>query len=207
MDINSIFNKFDNIKSNYILKRILNNLQTKKLLIINKYNKKIQQRLDISFQDYKNCCQIEIEIIPIKNKFGPPINFINIDKDDEERYYHIYFNNIKEETNKKYLFYNEKIDKIRIIIDYQIISFYKLFYDCKCNYSISFKRFNRNNIINMNKMFSRCLSLKKIDFSNFNTNNVTDMGSMFSGCSSLEEINLINFNTTNVTNMSCMFFG
>ena len=99
-----------------------------------------------------------------------------------------------------------KWQKIKIIIDYQVKSFSKLFENCDIKY-INFKKFYRNNVIDMGNMFSECYSLKELNLSNFNTNNVTNMNSMFSGCSSLKELNLSNFNTNNVTNMVGMFLG
>ena len=68
------------------------------------------------------------------------IKFINIDEEDEI-YYHIYFNDNKEEIKRYYLYINENVIKIRIIIDYQIKSFKELFYYCKCFKSINFKKF------------------------------------------------------------------
>ena len=65
----------------------------------------------------------------MENKYG---RFITIKKEDE-KYYHIYFNENKEEEIKSTkLKKNEKVSKINIIIDYQIKSFYQLFYDCEC---------------------------------------------------------------------------
>ena len=80
----------------------------------------------------------------------------------------------------------DKATKIKIIIDYQIISFEKLFEGCYCIESIIFKKFYRNNI---------------------NTNNVTDMSMMFNECSSLKKLNISNFNTNNVKYMNLMFDG
>ena len=77
--------------------------------------------------------------------------------------------------------------KIKIIIDYQVKSFNKLFFKCYCIESINFKKFYRNNIIDMSWMFNGCSSLKELNLTNFNTNNVTDMGEMFCGCKSLKE--------------------
>ena len=45
---------FNNIKSSFILKKIFNNLYKKKVFDLIKYNKKIQQRLNISINDFKN---------------------------------------------------------------------------------------------------------------------------------------------------------
>ena len=196
-----------NIKNEYILKQILDNINKRMLFQIIKENKNIQKKLNVNIDDYKACSKIyssiEIEIVPVDNSSG---KFININK-GKEPFYHIYFNNDKIEKNIYSIEKEDKIKKIKIIIDYQIISFNNLFKGCKCIESISFKKFIRNNINSMRLMFSSCTSLKKINFSNFNTDNVTDMNSMFKNCSSLKELNLSNFNTNNVTDMSFMFSG
>ena len=83
----------ENIKSRYILSKIYDNMTKKKKFQIVKYNKRIQNRLNLDVNDYKEYCEIEIEIIPIKDKYG---KFININKNDK-LYYHIYFNDNKEE--------------------------------------------------------------------------------------------------------------
>ena len=164
-----------------------------------KYNKKLQKRLNININDYR---EVEIELKLTDGKYG---QFINIPKKDKE-YYHIYFDNSNEEIKRNYLEENEKVKMIKIIIDYPVKSFKELFYKCNCIDSISFNKFYRNNITNMSCMFSGCSSLKEINLFNFNTNNVTNMDSMFSGCSSLKELNLFNFNTNNAIDMHGMFY-
>jgi len=194
----------DNIKSRYILSKIYDNMTIKKKLEIVKHNKKIQNRINLSVNDYKEYCEIEIEIIPIKDKFG---KFINIDENDK-LFYHIYFNDNEEEIENKYkINYKDKVTKIKIIIDYQVKSFKELFYDCECIESINFKKFYRNNITDMSWMFYECLYLKELNLNNFNTNNVTNMNCMFYRCLYLKELNLNNFNTNNVTDMNHMFDG
>ena len=163
------------------------------------------KRLEININDYKKYSSIEIEIKPVNNKYG---KFININ-DNEEIYYHIYFNNNEEEIKRNYINEDEdeEIKTIKIIIDYQVMSFEDLFSDCICIKSINFTKFYRNNINDMSEMFSRCSFLKELNLNNFNTTNVTNMSCMFKGCSSWKELNLNNFNTNNVTNMSLMFNG
>ena len=78
----------------------------------------------------------------------------------------------REETKRKNLNQKDKVTKIRIVLDYQIKSFTKLFYCCKCIELFSFNKFYRKNIFDMNWMFSNCYSLKQINFYNFNTTNV-----------------------------------
>ena len=198
----------ENIKSRYILSKIYDNMIIKKKLEIVKYNKNIQNRLNLSVKDYKEYSEtftpIEIEIIPAKNKYGKFIEAYENDK----LYYHINFNDNKKEIKSKYYIDEEdKVTKIKIIVDYQVKSFKDLFSYCECIESINFKKFHRNNITDMSKMFYECSSLKELNLNNFNTNNVTNMSEMFYKCSSLKELNLNNFNTNNATNMSDMFAG
>ena len=137
----------DNINSKYILSKIYDNMTMKKKLEIVKCNKKLQNRINLNVKDYKEYSEtftpIEIEIIPTKNKYG---KFINIDE-NYELYYHIYFNDYKEEIKNKYKIDEEdKVAKIKIITDYQVKSFKNLFSRCKCIESINFKKFYRNNV-------------------------------------------------------------
>ena len=187
----------ENIKSRYILSKIYGNMTKKKKLEIVKYNKKIQNRINLSVKNYKEYSEtftpIEIEIIPTKGKYG---KFININENDK-LYCHIYFNDNNEEIKNKYeieevdgvtkheyyILYGDKVTKIKIIIDYQVKSFKELFFWCKCIESINFKKFYRNNITDMSWMFNGCYSLKELNLNNFNTNNVINMRYMFNGCS------------------------
>ena len=113
----SIFKK---LKNDYFLQNLFDYLLKKKSLDIIKYNKNIKRRINISIKDYKEYSEIyssiEIEIKPVNNEYG---KFININKENE-MYYHIYFNNNIEEIKRNYLNENEKIETIKIIIDYLI---------------------------------------------------------------------------------------
>ena len=80
---------FKNIKSKYILKKIFDCLLEKNALKIIKYNKSLKQRLDFTIDDYKNFSSIEIEVIPMKNKYCDIINTSNL----KTPFYQIYFNN------------------------------------------------------------------------------------------------------------------
>ena len=198
--------KLDDIKSKYILQKIFYIMHKRKALQLIQYNKNSQEKLNFSIQDFNKLSKIyssiEIELIPVNNKYG---QFINILKSEEKKYFHIYFNNDKNEIKRYSIKKDEKITKIKIIINYQVESFRELFYGFKCIESIYFKKFIRNNINDMSHMFNWCSSLKKINILNCNTNNVTNMSWMFNGCSSLEDIDLSNFNTKNVKNMNSMF--
>ena len=119
----------------------------------------------IKFNYFEEYSKIEIELFLIEKASG---KFINIDEENKP-YYHIYFNDEKEEIKKYDINEQDKVNKIKIIIDFQVKTFNGLFEDCKCIKSINFIKFKRNNINNMSKMFNRCTSLKKINFSKFNT--------------------------------------
>ena len=195
--------ELNNLENDDILKKIFDNMKKNKSLEVLKYNKKLQKRLNLSIDDYKEYLSIEIELKTVDEIYD---KFINIPEGEKE-YYHIYFDNSEEEIKRNYLNKNEEVKVIKILIDYQVKSFNKLFDSCKCISSITFKRFDRNNITDMSYMFDGCSSLKELNLSNFNTINVTDMKFMFFKCSSLKVLNLSKFNTHNVNNMSSMFAG
>ena len=87
------------MKSKYIIQKIFNNLETKRMLNLIRLNKNIKERLNININNYKEYLEIEIELKPLTNKYG---KFINFDYKDE-KYYHIYFNNNKEEIKRNYI--------------------------------------------------------------------------------------------------------
>ena len=119
-------NTLKKIKSKYILKQIFDNLKQNKSLNIIRYNKKLKQKLNKNLKDYiKEYLKIEIEIIPKENKYG---KFINYNKNKES---HIYFNDNKEEVKRKSFTKNDKVTKIKIIIEEKIKSLSKLFKGCR----------------------------------------------------------------------------
>ena len=200
----------EKIKSDYFLMKLLDIMKKNRMFEIVKYNKKLQKRLNLSINDYKEYfneyTSIEIEL-RVKNRYYEE-KFINIPYRNE-KHYHIYFDNSSEEINRNYLEKDEKVETIKIIIDNPITSFRRLFYECGFVVSVFFKKFNRKNITDMSDMFRFEIisSIKKLELSNFKTDNVKNMSGMFNGCYFLEELDLSNFNTNNVTNMSGMFKG
>ena len=137
------YNILESIKSKYIFQKIINNLPTKKYLYVVKYNNKLQKKLNININNYKEfSAKIEIEIIPEKNIDG---KFINI-KEEDKIFYHIYFDDYREEIKRNDLNKEDRIKKIKILIDFQVKSLHELFQLCKCVKSISFKKFFRNDI-------------------------------------------------------------
>ena len=199
------FNLLLKIKSKYILNQIFENTGKKKLLII-KYNKNLQNRLNISIKDYiEEYQKIEIEVIP-KYDNGIFINFSDLNKSDNS-HFHIYFNDDKKEKKRYYFNNKDKVKKIKIIVDYEIKSFRRIFSECKCIQKIKFISFYRNDITNMSQMFYNCTNLEELDLSNFKTDNVTNMSNMFGWCSSLKILKISNFNTDNVRYMENLFYG
>ena len=198
-----------NVKSHYFIQKFFGYMSERKYLETIRYNKSIQKRINININNYKDYSEIyssiEIEIIPKKNEYG---KFINIDNNDYENYYHIYLNGDKKESKSRYINKEDKINKIILIIDYEIKSLKKLFFECRCIEKINFLKCNRKDILDMEDMFYNCKSLKEINFNNnFNTNNVTDMSYMFHECFKLEELYVNNFYTNSLTGVRCMFYG
>ena len=91
-EMDNIINKNNsllNIKCNYILIQIFNNLKESKLLNIIKYNNFFKSKLNRDINDYKNYLNIEIEIIPnnvIKNEYEFD-EFIHINFNAENKFY------------------------------------------------------------------------------------------------------------------------
>ena len=90
----------ENIKSKFILQKTLKNILKRKLFEIIKYNKKIQQRLDLNINDFIEYSElystVEIEIIPEKSKCGRFIHLVY----NKDIYHHIYYNDNKEKEYK-----------------------------------------------------------------------------------------------------------
>ena len=200
----SNINKLNKIRNKYLLKTIFDNLLELKQFQLIKYNKKIQNKIEISLQDYQLFKKIIIEIIPIKK--NDKNKFINIPK-EKKNYYHIYFNKDKKEMKRNYFTQKSKVESIKIVIDEKITSLFELFKRCDCIEKINFIRFNRSNIKNMNYMFYECSSLKELNLKNFNTDNAINMNYMFYKCSKLKELNLNSFNFNNVIYIKSMFTG
>ena len=191
-----------NIRSKYILKQILNNFKEHKLLQTTHHIKKYQSIMNKNIDNYKReYNRISIEIIPAKNKYG---RFIHFHKKAQSNF-HLFFNDDTNEIKKNIITKDNKVKKIKIIIEPERKHLSSLFLNCKCIEKINFIRFKRKDIKFMERMFYDCNSLKELNISNLNINNVVNMSSMFYGCSSLKEINLTDLNTNNVTDMSGLF--
>ena len=198
----------DRLKCNYILKYVFDHLREKKNLNIVRHNKQLQEMLDISLNDYKkfkNRIEIVLTPIPVQDLKEGKNPFININ--EKKALYHIYFNNARAEVQRNYITKEDKIIKIRILLECGIKSLEGLFKDCICLKAINFLKFKRNDITNMSNMFSGCINLLYLDISNFITYRVTNMSQMFFDCRRLIELDIINFKTYNVYDMSNMFYG
>ena len=76
-----------NIKSNIILKKIFDNMEKNKSLEIMKYNKKLQKRLNLSINDFKEYYQMYYSPIEIELKLRENIydEFINIPEEEQKK--------------------------------------------------------------------------------------------------------------------------
>ena len=83
--------KLRNLKSDYFIQKFFGYIPERKSLETIRYNKSIQKRIDININHYKAYSEtktsIELDIIPMKGKYG---QFINIEKEDK-KYFHIYY--------------------------------------------------------------------------------------------------------------------
>ena len=135
-------NQLRKLKSDYFILKFFEYMTERKSLETIRYNKSIQNRINININHYKlyyeTKTSIELDIIPMKGKYG---KFINI-KEEDKKYFHIYFNDNKnKEIKNTSLDIDDNVYKISIIIDYQIKSFSELFSYCECIESIKFKKF------------------------------------------------------------------
>jgi len=138
---NSLFGK---VKNNYLLGILFDFLNLKKKLNIIRYNKNLQKRLGKDINDYiKEDWKIIIEITPKENEYG---KFINI---STGKYYHIFFNDNLEEMKRDYITVEDYVNKIKIVIDYEIKNLFGLFYKITFIRKINFIKFRRNDIKNI----------------------------------------------------------
>ena len=92
-------NLLRNVKSKYLLMEIYNCLKKEKSLNIIRYNKAIQNRLEININDYIKFSKIEIEINLQEGKHYFPFSFIKVNQEDEQ-YFHVYFDDSEKEIKK-----------------------------------------------------------------------------------------------------------
>jgi len=197
----------DNIKSGYIAQKIISYVPKRIYLELLIHNKKLQKKIKISLDTYiKYSNQIEIEIKMETDLTGRGIHhkFINT-HEEEESYFHIYFDEGKEEIKRNYIGKNEKVSKIKVLIDMEIQSLCRLFNWCNQVKEIKFIKFNRIDFTDFRGMFYGCENLINLDIAKLKTDNVTNMTSMFFSCESLKNLNLSNFKTDNVTSIRSMF--
>ena len=89
-----------NLKSDYFIQKFFGYMPKRKSLEAIRYNKSIQKRINININHYKAYFEtktsIELDVIPMKGKYG---KFINI-KEKDKKYFHIYFNDNKKKKLK-----------------------------------------------------------------------------------------------------------
>ena len=151
------------IRSSYILLKVLKHLPKNNYLNIFKYNKKYQKKFYLSFDSYKRYYnEIEIELIPDKNELmliNDIDEFIHIAEKEDKSFYHIYFDNIKEEVKRNYIKKDENISEMKVVIDMDVKTIAKLFSECGCLKEIEFIKFNGTDFVDYKNMFESCSNL------------------------------------------------
>ena len=178
---------FNDIKSNYILKKIIrDNLDKKIYLSIAKYNKKLQNKIGLNLENYKEYSnrifnRTEMELIPYSH-LKPDIKYYFIRRKENRAYYHIYFDEDKKEINRTYITNADNVKKIYIKIDMELKSLKGLFYKCEALKEVKFTKFNREDFTDLCETFNECIYLDKLDVTKFKTSKVTKMNWMFTRC-------------------------
>ena len=103
----------------------------------------------------------EKEIFPNKFRGQKQIKFINILNEKDESNYHIYFNDNTIEILRTFFISEDKVLKIKIILDYKFKSFHHLYEKCSANEKINFILFYRIDIMDICYMFSIGSKLKE----------------------------------------------
>ena len=117
-----------NLQSDYFIQKFFGYISERKYLETIRYNKSIQKRINININHYKAYSEtktsIELDIIPMKGKYG---KFININEEDK-KYFHIYFNvNKKKEIENTSLYKDDNVSKISIILIIKLNHFQNYF--------------------------------------------------------------------------------
>ena len=158
---------FHQIKSNFILKRIFNNVLKEYYMRIIYHNIKLQRKLSIFLTDYMDLSKkIIIEIIP-KKEITYRSLFINYCSKESD--YHIHFEGVIDEIKRNYLEKGEKVSKIKVTIDKDIKSLNGLFKYCGNIEKINFIFFHRNDFKDMSNLFTDCTSLINVNVSKIKT--------------------------------------
>ena len=207
-------NKLDNgsilltIKSKNNLRKLFNQLTTLQKLRIIRQNKKIQNKLNISKKDYEEYCTTIIEIVPYAiSILEAQSKYINIINNIDKKYIHIFFDDSKDETHVEYLTNTDNVKKIKIIIDKEIKSFFRLFSQCKCIKRFKLSYCKRKDLPSMKYMFDECSSLEEIEMDRDVDFSATDMSYMFNNCSSLKKVDMPNVRAYTVKTLNNIFQG
>ena len=136
------------IKRKLIFKKVFKYVPEGNFLKILKYNKYLQGQLDLTFEIFKEYSnKIILEIIPSNTLLQNKNIFINIIGDKSS--YYTFFNDEKEAIKRNYFLKDEKVKKIKIVINAsEIKSLDGLFESRNYIEQIKFVKFSKRDIIN-----------------------------------------------------------
>ena len=118
------------VKSPYNLESIFKYVNESFKLKLISHSKELQKKLNLSIKDYKNYSEIDIELKLIDN-IENGTDFVN----PEFKYrnsLHIYFNDELKDQKRIFVKQNEKVSKIKIVIDYKVKTLEGLFKGRDC---------------------------------------------------------------------------
>ena len=206
------------LNSKYILKQIFDNLKDIRAYEIFRYNKNIQQKLNIDINSYRELSQekspIIIEIIPVEDKHGTIFNYVS----GNTGYFHMYFNDSNKEEDSNELGKEEleeeeeeekeeKEEKEKDKGKEKEKEKEKVKEEKEDNVKVKkIKLVIDHEVDSFENLFENCNCIESITFKRFTRINIQNMRSMFWQCSNLKEVNLDKFTTDNVTNFSWMFY-
>ena len=218
--MNSILNK---IKSKDILKELFTFVGEKIELNLLKYNKFLQNRVDLSLKDYESFKNIIIFIKfdvdyvnELRNEYKELKNKIdnkNYENEEQKKKLTGDLNSKEQELKKSRFmglpFFNQYREFIKIFYitgqdkseEAENSAFYNFLDESKPIPDIKISIDKNANITDCFSMFANCTTVKEIEFVKFYTKDVTSMRHMFYFCSHLRHLDLTNFDTSNVTTM------
>ena len=214
--------KLNQIKSSFNLKEIFSFVKEKTKLKVIKYNKYLQNKMDVTKEDFEtlNNIVVNIKLTPeyinkLKKEYNEIKNKIDNKLYDGEQ-------KKKELENDLYLkgqelkcrflgapFFNQNLEFIKVYLDDLLVENSRFFIDFlkqeKIPVKIKVTIDKKSNIKDFFCMFAKCRAISELQFLRINTKEITSMNYMFYDCINLKSLDLSDFETNELTNMFGMF--